>query len=375
MARNSWGSTRKLPSGRVQARYLGPDGKTHKAPDTFPDKLSALAWLAEVRRSIDLGVWESPRDAERVPTVGELVHHWLTLTGADVRSSTLKAYTDIVNKRILNHPDLSGVRVDRLTTVRVARWWAWVVKNYPGTPQRNSKAYQKLRSAISLAVDYGYLPSNPVNVKAATKRPRPRHKELPSVKDMAAIVGEINPRLKLVTVLCLFHGLRLGEALALKGRHVCVEDDSATVTVEATLCRVPNGNGGVMMDLHPPKTQAGYRTVPILSEYVHVVREHLGTYQPGADDYATTTATGQPVMDTSYRSHFHRAKDRAGVTARITPHYGRNWLITRLAEAGATPKEIGRILGQEDVSTIVGVYMRVRESRPAELMKRVDPLA
>lgn len=56
----------------------------------------------------------------------------------------------------------------------------------------------------------------------------------------------------------------------------------------------------------------------------------------------------------------------------ITPHYGRNFIITRLAEAGATPREIGRILGQEDVSTIVNVYMKSREARPVELMRRVD---
>ncbi|WP_165858031.1 hypothetical protein [Corynebacterium alimapuense] len=45
---------------------------------------------------------------------------------------------------------------------------------------------------------------------------------------------------------------------------------------------------------------------------------------------------------------------------------------TRLSEAGATPKKIGRVLGQESISTIVGVYMCVREFCPAELMKRID---
>ena len=60
MARNAWGSTRKLPSGRIQARYLGPDRKSYKAPETFPDKLSALAWLGEMRRTINLGSWEPP---------------------------------------------------------------------------------------------------------------------------------------------------------------------------------------------------------------------------------------------------------------------------------------------------------------------------
>jgi hypothetical protein len=52
--RESWGSLRKLPSGRWQARYPGPDGGTYtartegdKAP-TFLTKTDARTWLAAV---------------------------------------------------------------------------------------------------------------------------------------------------------------------------------------------------------------------------------------------------------------------------------------------------------------------------------------
>ena len=126
------------------------------------------------------------------------------------------------------------------------------------------------------------------------------------------------------------------------------------------------------MAYHAPKTAAGTRVVPVLSEFVTDVRRHLVGYATGADEYVTMTGKGSPVFDTSYRSIFNRAKSKAGITKEITPHYGRVYLITRLAEAGATPKEIGRILGQEDVSTIVNVYMRARESRVTELMSRID---
>ncbi|MGW0103211.1 site-specific integrase, partial [Nocardia sp. NPDC003354] len=36
--RREFGTVRKLPSGRWQARYLGPDGQRHKAPETFATK-------------------------------------------------------------------------------------------------------------------------------------------------------------------------------------------------------------------------------------------------------------------------------------------------------------------------------------------------
>jgi putative integrase len=86
----------------------------------------------------------------------------------------------------------------------------------------------------------------------------------------------------------------------------------------------------------------------------------------------TTTRTGRPVMDTSYRSRLNAAEVAAGVTTDIDPHCGRNWLITRLAEQGAHVKEIGRLLGQSDLETIIRVYMKVRTGRIDVLMDKVN---
>src|SRR5690625_378897 len=59
--RASLGSVRKLPSGRFQARYTGPDGVTHKAPTTFDTKGDAEAWLSLRRSEITLSKWRPPR--------------------------------------------------------------------------------------------------------------------------------------------------------------------------------------------------------------------------------------------------------------------------------------------------------------------------
>lgn len=307
-----------------------------------------------------------------MPTVGEIVQHWLQLTQPQVRDSTFKAYQEIVTARVLGHQGLCEIPVDKLTPAMVAGWWQDTVTNFPDSGYRNSRAYHKLKAAVALAVEYGYLPANPVNIRAAKKRPKSKVKELPTTTELRAILEHVPERYRFITIMCLFHGLRIGEALAIKGRHVVVCGDIATITVEGNLVRVPDGNGGVRMAYHAPKTAAGTRVVPVLSEFVTDVRRHLVGYATGADEYVTMTGKGSPVFDTSYRSIFNRAKSKAGITKEITPHYGRVYLITRLAEAGATPKEIGRILGQEDVSTIVNVYMRARESRVTELMSRID---
>lgn len=370
-----FGSFRKLKSGRYQARYTGLDGNRYSAPRTFPDKLEALAWLANVRKEIDLGVWEPPavkKVVQHMPTVGEIVQHWLQLTQPQVRDSTFKAYQEIVTARVLGHQGLCEIPVDKLTPAMVAGWWQDTVTNFPDSGYRNSRAYHKLKAAVALAVEYGYLPANPVNIRAAKKRPKSKVKELPTTSELKAILEHVPQRYKFITIMCLFHGLRIGEALAIKGRNIAIHGDTASVTVEGNLVRVPDDNGGVKMSYHQPKTAAGNRIVPVLAEFVPDVRRHVDEFVTGRDEYVTMTARGSVVFDTSFRSIFNRAKSKAGITKEITPHYGRVYLITRLAEAGATPKEIGRILGQEDVSTIVNVYMRAREPRVTELMSRIQ---
>jgi hypothetical protein len=46
--KRTFGSVRKLPSGRFQARFITPTGETKTAPETFTSKLEADSWLAGV---------------------------------------------------------------------------------------------------------------------------------------------------------------------------------------------------------------------------------------------------------------------------------------------------------------------------------------
>lgn len=377
--RNSFGSVRILSSGKFQARYTAPDGKRYTSHQLFPSELTAYLWLAEVEEQIALGDWEPPRGKEKAPTVGDVVQSWLDevdlqVESGQLRRTTFMIYESICKFRILNDPTLSTISVDKLTTGDVAMWWDQINTRYPRTKDRNKKAYAKLKAIMWVAVEHGYLDTNPVHLRAAKKRTRPKKKAIQSTATLYSILEAVPQHLKLVTCLTLFHGLRTGEALALKSRHIIKDNEGRYfISVEGNLQRNPKPNGkGVEMKLQPPKTEAGYRTVPVLEEFYPLLEEHLTVYGSNPNLYLTRTRNDKPLMDTSFRSSFHLAKKKAGAPDEITPHYGRNWLITRLAETGATPKEIGRILGQEDVSTIVGVYMKVRESRPAELMSRVS---
>jgi hypothetical protein len=61
-----FGRVRRLPSGRWQARYKGPDDIDRPADRTFASKTDAERWLALTEAEIIRGDWIDP-DAGRVP--------------------------------------------------------------------------------------------------------------------------------------------------------------------------------------------------------------------------------------------------------------------------------------------------------------------
>ena len=63
--RRTFGSIRKLSSGRYQARYTSPDGVRHRAPRSFATKAEASRWLASSENDLARGTWTDP-DAARV---------------------------------------------------------------------------------------------------------------------------------------------------------------------------------------------------------------------------------------------------------------------------------------------------------------------
>src|SRR6476620_3719658 len=70
-----FGNVRRLPSGRFQARYTGPDGLERTAPSTFETARLASNWLTVVESEILKGEWHAPEAGEVGLT--EYGHRWI----------------------------------------------------------------------------------------------------------------------------------------------------------------------------------------------------------------------------------------------------------------------------------------------------------
>ena len=404
--RRAFGTVRKKGK-RFYAEYTGLDGAQHTPGYSFAHRTDADGWLAAERRLMDLETWTPPaRRAEKEKADSLTVAAWLDqfhdlleVGASPLKPTTMQNYRNVTRWRITQpsapgdmDDDLTRLASMRLTDVSkndVYRWWDAVQRNYKSATT-NQQAYKRLKAAYIEAVRREMVTVNPVDVKKAGERGKAKEKYLPSDEEIEKILDGMNDRYKAFTSLIFHHGLRIGEAIALEVRHVHVEyvpgrdTPNVTVTIEQDAGRLsPDGEKTYML-IQPPKTDAGYRDVPIMSKDVPYFLDHLEKFVDGktttvrtADgtkevQLFTKTSSGTILMDTSYRSVLGRVKKAVGVHPEINPHTGRNWLITRLAEQGAHLKEIGHLLGQSDMDTILEVYMKVRAGRTTSLMDKVN---
>ncbi|MBC3186316.1 site-specific integrase [Corynebacterium sp. zg-331] len=384
--RRSFGEISKLPSGRYRARYTGPDGRRHKAPQTYHSRDDAAGWLRQQEKLIEFDAWTPPESSTRTAdtTVGEWLTKWLDMRRRGTTAlepSTWENYEKTLRWRILDTTGdaakLRAIPLSRLTRRDVASWWDAITTTFD-TPPTNRAAYLRLHTAIQAAVDRDLITTNPVSVPDARKRPTPHRKDLPEADVMNAITDaldhrhpRIDGRYKIIAILTFFHGLRIGEALGLRRRDITDDGDTITIHIKGNAYRSKDGG---MIRKDTTKTTAGYRDVPIFARFHNDIRWHLTHItRDHPDAPLCATAEGNIVMDTSYRTTLTRAKQRAGYAdVRLSPHYGRVWLITTLAEAGMPIPAVGEILGQRDLRTITEVYMRYSKAARDQILDQVN---
>ena len=145
-----FGNVRKLPSGRFQARYRGPDGRMRTAAHTFARKSDASRWLTFKEAEIRSGDWIDP-DAARV-TFGDYAEQWLGDRVLKVRTEEL--YRGLLRNHLL--PTFGNVSIGDIDEAAVRRWrkerlQAGPTATRPFGPVVVAKAYRLLHAIFTTA--------------------------------------------------------------------------------------------------------------------------------------------------------------------------------------------------------------------------------
>jgi hypothetical protein len=119
--RRSFGKVRKLPSGKFQASYVGPDHERHNAPTTFETNGDANTYLSIMETKITTSRWDpTVDDQDKSLTVAAYADPWLA--DRDLKPRTRALYRALLGRRIL--PALGSKPLISLTASDIRAWHA-----------------------------------------------------------------------------------------------------------------------------------------------------------------------------------------------------------------------------------------------------------
>jgi integrase len=246
-ARRRFGSVRRLPSGRWQARSWDVAGNRIGAPDTFATKGDAQRWLSAAETDMGRGDWHDPR-------LGDLPFHDWADRGLATKAPKLGPATQNLYRYLLRRyviPRFGPRPVGRITSADVQAWLAFLHQT-DLSPNTVAKAYRVLSGALDGAVDAGLIARSPCTLKGAGTE---RHAEMriATPEQVAALATAVGPRWEALVFAAAYSGLRWGELAGLQRRAVNLEANTLTVTRKL-------GEVNGVLAFGPPKTAAGRRT-------------------------------------------------------------------------------------------------------------------
>jgi integrase len=358
--RSSWGSIRRLPSGRYQARYR-LDADEFAAPHTFRTKRDAESFLAGVRADVERGTWVDP-EAGRI-TLAEYAWRWLDQR-PDLRPRSRELYESELRLHIL--PPLGEMELVELTTGRVRAWHATMLKaDRPGRTTV-AKCYRLLRTILGTAVEDELIVKNPCVIKGAGVERSPE-RPVATIEQVYALAETIEPRYRALVLLATFTGLRLGELQALTRRRLDLLH--GTVDIVEQMLHLADGT----LLLGPPKSEAGRRTVAIPAVIIPDLEVHLAEWAaPGRDGLVFCGYRNQPMRRGTLYLAWRRATKAVGVEG-LRLHDLRHTGNTLAAATGASTKELMARMGHASPRAAL-IYQHATDERDAAIAAALSEL-
>ncbi len=355
--RRRFGSVRKLPSGKFQASFQGPNGKRQNAPQTFRTRTDADRWLVAVEADISRGAWlDEQLGRQRFEDYGnaylrdnpDVGRRWAETCRRNMR---------------LHMVDLLDRPLVAITPPVVRAWYAKALAGKGGRTLI-AQSYRFLRTVMNQAKRDNAISANPCTIKGAGSD-RAKERTIATTAEVAELVDKITPRYRAAVLLAAWCGLRRGEIVGLARIDLDLSADQ--VWVRRNREELLETREAYDKD---PKTDAGKRAVSIPPHLRPYLVDHVDDW--AGDTWLFMGRDGERMRGNAIYQAFVRARNRVGVD--VSFHDLRHTGQTLAASTGATLADLKKRLGHASTAAAVR-YLHAVDGRDKEVAAELSKLA
>lgn len=323
--------------GRYQASYLDDLGR-HYLYDRDPERL-----------------WHRLYDPKEpvILTFGALADNWSRVHWQRISYKTAEAYTAPLRRLRARFGDTPA---EEIAAADITAYLSVLGKQ--GYARRTVQMYRDIVNMIyaeAIADKNIPIKINPCDAVAMPKNLPKQQRSLPDDDAIEAIKRGGDAPFGLFAQVCLYSGLRRGEALAL--RYEDIHRDTGIITVDKAVEFVGNAP-----HLKSPKTEAGTRNALLLDALADAIPDGTG--------YLFCNADGRLLTKMQYRKRW--SAYCAAIGYQITAHQLRHGFATILYEAGVADKDAQELLGHSSITLTRDVYTHIRQARRTETAARLN---
>lgn len=321
--------------GRYQGSYTDSRGR-HYVYDRDPERL----WHK----------LNDPKEPER-PTFRQIAEGWQRRHWERIGYKTAEAYTAPL-RRLINH--FGALAAEEVTAADINAYLA-----AQGKQGYSRRSVQMTRDILHMIYNDAIVEGKAsVNPCAAVTMPRSlpaSRRELPDDDAISAVKNGLSLPFGLFAMVCLYAGLRRGEALAL--RYEDIDREHGVIHVNKAVEFVGNHP-----HLKAPKTAAGQRNAILLDVLAEAI--------PSGSGYLFPRSDGGLLTKTQYRKRWTAYCKAIGHD--LTAHQLRHGFATILYEAGVPDKDAQELLGHASITITRDIYTHIRQARRTDTAARLN---
>jgi integrase len=331
--------------------------------------------LAELIASVASNAYVEPNKVTVAEFVRGRIDQWEA--AGDITARTAARYRELADNQIAPH--IGDKALQKLRPLDIEEWHT-VLRNSGRAngkgglaPRTIGHAHRVLSKALSDAVENELIAKNVATTKVAPKVP---DDEMVIVQDVPAFIDMLktSARLYVPAMVSLFTGMRLGEVLALRWKHV----DRGVIGVREALEHT-KAHG---IRFKAPKSKAGRRDITLPDLLIDLLREHrkaqlelrlkLGAGKLPDDALLFGDIDGNPPSPNALSAAWSDFAERIGMPA-VTFHALRHTHASQLIDANVDIVTISKRLGHAKPDITLRIYahlFRKDDAKAADAINR-----